>query len=80
MTKKAVAAESRIKRHADTLRGFDDLPNSALVRPAVAKDLLGISLPTLWRWCKEGRLHAVKIGAGSTGIRAGELRSLLAGA
>ena len=74
------SAKPRIKRHTETLRGFDDLPDSAMVRPAVAKDLLGVSLPTLWRWCKNGRLHAIKIGAGSTGIRAGELRKILAGA
>ncbi len=28
-----------------------------------ASKLLDVGLPTLWRWNKEGRLHAIKVGA-----------------
>lgn len=79
MTKKTVPTELPLKRHTDALRNFDDLPGSALIRPQVAKVLLGVSSATVWRWCGEERLHPVKIAPGTTGFRASELRSLLAG-
>ena len=56
---------------------FDTLPDSALVRLPVVKNLFSISSPTVWRWSKSGRLPApIKI-SGITAWQVGSLRKTL---
>lgn len=56
---------------------FDSLPDSALVRLPVVKNLFSISSPTVWRWSKSGRLPApIKI-SGITAWQVGSLRKTL---
>jgi len=62
------------------LSNFDSLPNSAHVRLPVVAALLGVSMPTIWRWVKIGRIPSpVKLGANTTAWRVGELRDSMTG-
>lgn len=57
---------------------LDDLPDSAFVRVTKAASLLDISVPTVWRWAREGRIpKPQKVGPNVTGWRLGELRAHL---
>ena len=47
-------------------------------RPAKAAEILGISRATLWRWARDGRLSAKKIGPRTTIFLESEVRRLLA--
>lgn len=48
-------------------------------RPAKAAEILGVSRATLWRWARDGRLSAKKIGPRTTIFLESEVRALLAG-
>lgn len=57
------------------LRDFDSLPRSAHVRAPVVAAWKGVSIPTVWRWAKSGKLPSPKkIGERVTGWNVGELR------
>jgi len=56
---------------------FDSLPNTAIVRQKTVVRILGCSDTTVWRLAKRGDLHPVKLSAGVTGFRVGEIRALL---
>lgn len=68
-------------KHTDdpALTGFDQLPNSALVRQSTLVRLLNCSDTTIWRFAKRGLLHPVKLSPGVTGFRVGEIRALIEG-
>ena len=56
---------------------FDELPDSALVRLPLVRQLFSISAPTAWRWAKSGELpKPIKVG-GVTVWRVGDLRAKL---
>ena len=62
----------------ETLRRFDELPNSALVRLCVVQGLFDISAATVWRRVKSKEFpQPVHLGSRITGWRVGELRDLL---
>lgn len=62
-----------------SLRGFDDLPNSAHVRLPVVRALYGVGPASIWRWVKAGRMPApVKVGMQAVAWNVGELRQHLA--
>jgi len=64
----------------DALRYFDSLPDCARVRLPLVKELLGCSVPTIWRMAADGRLPAPKkLSPRCTTWSAGELRRVLAG-
>lgn len=65
---------------AAALRHFDDLPESAAVRVHVAAALFGVSVPTVWRWSREGGLPAPSKFGGATVWRVSDLRAALAAA
>ena len=54
------------------------LPEKPLTRKEVC-DLLEISLPTMHRWTKDGRLKSIKIGKRAVRIDAKSVRELLEG-
>ena len=57
---------------------FESLPDSARVRVSTGAALMDISLPTLYRLVKNGKLpRPIKIG-GTSGFNVGELRAVLA--
>lgn len=62
------------------LVSFDTLPDSAEVRIPVVAAVNGISVPTVWRWAKDGRLPAPKKRGGVTSWNVGELRRSLSAA
>ncbi len=63
--------------HAE-VTDFDRLPPSALVDIRTVARIFGISVPTGWRWSREGRLpKPVKLTAGTTRWRVGDLRKVL---
>ena len=47
-----------------------------LTRPELA-DIFKVSLPTIHRWEKLGKLHAVRLGAGSVRYRREEVDAFL---
>lgn len=60
-----------------TLQQFDQLPDAAHVDVRTVAGLFGISVPTVWRHTRSGKLPAPrKIGA-STRWNVAELRALL---
>lgn len=63
---------------ASELPNLDTLPASAMLSAADLSDLLRVSLNTVWRWSKDGRIpRPIKIGPNSTRWRAGDVREAL---
>lgn len=63
----------------DALKGFDDLPDSALVRLPTVQALFGVSAVTIWRWSRrDGRLPApISLSPGCTAWRVGDIRAAM---
>ena len=73
-------AASRDAAVRDAIANFDRLPDDAHLRAAAVALLLGIAIPTLWRWSREGRGRlpkSRKIGPNVTAWRVGDLRQAL---
>lgn len=62
-----------------SIANFDKLPDSALLRPQPCAQLLGISIATLYRLIKQGRIKTKKLTERTTTIKAGEIRNFMAG-
>ena len=63
----------------NTPENFDTLPKSAMVSATDLSGLVGVSLNTIWRWSKSGRLPAPrKVGLNTTRWNVGEIREALA--
>lgn len=63
---------------SENLPNLDALPASAMLSAADLSDMFRVSLNTVWRWSKAGRLPApVKLGPNSTRWRAGDVREAL---
>lgn len=56
---------------------FESLPDCAIVRLPMVRQLFGISSPTVWRWSKNGLLPTPIRVAGITGWQAGAIRDVL---
>ena len=61
-----------------TLQHFDKLPDSAGARVPVVAALFSISIPTAWRWARDGRLPAPTRRGGVTLFIVGDLRRVMA--
>lgn len=62
----------------DTLKNFDDLPNSAYVRQPVVEVLYACSPATVWRGVKSGHIPAPKkLSPRTTAWNVGDLRQSL---
>lgn len=62
---------------------FDALPDVALIqiRPLVNYGVLPFSATTIWRKCRQGQFpQPIKVSAGITAWRVGEIRAYLANA
>ncbi|WHZ12090.1 MAG: hypothetical protein OJF60_002531 [Burkholderiaceae bacterium] len=58
---------------------FDRLPDSAFIGVRAVAQVFGISVPSAWRWSRDGALpKPVRLSAGSTRWRVGDLRKRLA--
>jgi hypothetical protein len=62
------------KRIAAALRQFADLPDEAEVRVGVVAALMGVSIATVWRWSRQGRLPQPRRRGGTTVWNVGKLR------
>ena len=60
------------------LQHFDKLPDSASARVRDVAVLLSISIPTAWRWARDGRLPAPTRRGGVTLFNVGDLRRVMA--
>lgn len=61
------------------LSNFDNLPDDAIARVGTVAKVFGCSVPTIWRWAKNGTIDpAIKIG-GVTGFHVGGIRKKLRG-
>lgn len=60
------------------LRDYDYLPDSAFLRPHIAKILLGVSIATFWRLAKSGQIKTYKLTERTTTVKVGELRAFIA--
>lgn len=59
--------------------GFDSQPDAAHVRVHVVATIYGVSVPTVWRWARDGRIPSPrKLGPGTTVWNVGDLRRDLA--
>jgi predicted DNA-binding transcriptional regulator AlpA len=61
----------------ESTRNFDALPDGAWVPVRTASTVAGVSDATVWRWAKDGRLTAKKIGVRNTRFSVREIRALL---
>lgn len=59
------------------LEHFDKLPDSAGARVPVVAALFSVSVPTVWRWARDGHLPAPMKRGGVTLWRVGDLRRAL---
>ena len=66
-----------MKQQQSALYNFDQLPNSAHIRPQIAIQILGISIATFWRLISSGQLKSHKLTARTTTVRAGDLRNFM---
>lgn len=70
-----------VAKISSALVGFDDLPDAALVPDKVVAGVFGMSIPSVWRMSKDGRLPApIHTGTRMTRWRVGALREVLAAA
>lgn len=60
------------------LQYFDKLPDSAGARVPVVAALFGVSVPTAWRWSRDGKLPAPTKRGGVTLWNVGALRAAMA--
>lgn len=62
----------------DALKHFDDLPDSALIRVPTVQALFSVSVVTVWRWTRAGRLpKPIQLSPGCTGWRVGDIRAAM---
>jgi len=59
------------------LEHFDKLPDSASARVPVVAALFSVSVPTIWRWARDGVLPAPSKRGGVTLWNVGQLRLAL---
>lgn len=64
--------------HVAALEGFDRLPDSSHVRAPVVAAILGVSVPTVWRWSAAGKLgQPTRPSKGTTAWNVGAVRGLM---
>jgi len=59
------------------LANFDQLPDSAMIRPKPTAQLLGVSIATFWRLVRSGKLKTHKLTERTTSVKAGDLRAFI---
>lgn len=57
---------------------FDTMPDGAMIRPNVAKVIISVSIATLWRLIRDGKLKTYKLTERTTTIKVGDLRAFIA--
>ena len=62
----------------ESIKQFDNYPDSAFIRPQIAKTLLGISIATFWRLVKSGQIKTHKLTVRTTTVKVSDLRAFMA--
>ncbi len=70
--------EALFARHFPVVKRFDEMPDDALVSPAVIACLEDCSMPTFYRRVSSGLLPAPRRSGGSSRVRVGDYRRMLA--
>ena len=70
--------EQMLARHFPVVRRFNEMPDDALVSPAVIACMEECSLPTFYRRVAAGLLPALIHVGGASRVRVGDYRSILA--
>ncbi|MFW5431254.1 MAG: helix-turn-helix transcriptional regulator [Methylophilaceae bacterium] len=61
----------------EAVKHFDDYPDSAFIRPQVAKILLGVSIATFWRLVSKKAFPVCKLTERTTTVRVSDLRAFM---
>ena len=71
--------ESAVKEKSANPVDLDALPDGSFISVPATAGVMQVSIPTVWRWCREGRLPPLtKLGPGTTRMNVGVLRRHLA--
>lgn len=62
----------------EAVKQFDNYPDSAFIRPHIAKILLGVSIATFWRLARSGQIKTYKLTERTTTVRVSDLRAFMA--
>lgn len=69
------------KQSPSPVENFDKLSDANMLRVGHVAAIVGASVPSIWRWAKEGRLaQPVRLGRRVTAWRVGDVRKFLQGA
>ena len=60
------------------VKQFDNYPDSAFIRPQIAKTLIGVSISTFWRLAKSGQIKTHKLTERTTTVKVSDLRAFMA--
>ena len=76
------AAESQAPANQSAAKAsignFNSLPDNAFMRLPQVTELVSVSKPTIWRWCKEGKFPSPrKLSGQVTAWNVGEVRAWL---
>lgn len=61
----------------EAVKQFDNYPDSAFIRPQIAKILLGVSIATFWRLAKSGQIKTHKLTERTTTVKVSDLRAFM---
>lgn len=78
MAQKTKTAAELKPAHKICLQGFDTLPDSAEVPVQVVAALNAVTVVSIWRWARDGKISAPKRRGGVTRWNVGELRLSMA--
>ena len=59
------------------VENFDQLPDTAHIRPKPCAQLLGVSIATFWRLVKIGEIKTYKLTERTTTVKVGDLRAFM---
>ncbi|PPD52906.1 MAG: transcriptional regulator [Methylotenera sp.] len=62
----------------EAVKQFDNYPDSAFIRPNIAKILLGVSIATFWRLARSGQIKTYKLTERTTTVKVSDLRAFMA--
>lgn len=68
-----------MRQTSDAVLEFDNMPDSAHIRPKDCAKIIGVSIATYWRQVKKGRIKTCKLTDRTTSTRAGDLRDFMSG-
>jgi len=68
-----------MRQTSNAVTEFDNMPDSAHIRPQDCAKIAGFSIATYWREVKKGRIKTYKLTERTTSTKAGDLRVYMSG-